>query len=53
MFVNGRHETFADFYHGDKLTPDKNDFYEPEYTGFNTLMLYTLSPGVTSSFKDI
>ena len=53
MFVNGKHETFADFYHGDFLFADKDGFYEPHYTGVDTLMLYTLTPGVTSSFKDI
>jgi hypothetical protein len=53
MFVNGKHETFSDFYHGNELFADKDGFYEPPYTGVDTLMLYTLTPGVTSSFKDI
>lgn len=53
MFVNGKHETFADFYHGESLFADKDGYYEPIYTGIDTLMLYTLSPDVTSSFKDI
>ncbi len=53
MFVNGKHETYAEFYHGDSLYADKKGYYEPNYTGLDTLMLYTLTPGVTSSFKDI
>ena len=53
MFVNGRHETYSEFYHGDSLFEDSDGFYEPEYTGLDTLMIYTLSEGVTTSFKDI
>ena len=53
MFVNGKHETFSDFYHGEFLYADKDGFYEPTYTGVDTIMLYTLTPGVTSSFKNI
>ena len=53
MFVDGKHETFADFYHGDTRYADKDGFYEPTYVGIDTIMLYTLTPGVTSSFKDI
>ena len=53
MFVNGKHETFADFYHGDTRFADKDGFYEPNYTGVDTLMMYTLTPGVTSSFMDV
>ena len=53
MFVDGKHETFSDFYHGESLFADKDGFYEPIYDGIDTLMIYTLSPGVTSSFKDI
>ena len=53
MFVNGKHETFSDFYHGDSLFGEKDGYYEPPYDGIDTLMLYTLTPGVTSSFKNI
>lgn len=53
MYVNGKHETYADFYHGESVYADKDGYYEPDYSGVDTLMLYTLSPGVTSSFKDI
>lgn len=53
MFVDGIHETNADFYHGDSRIADKNGFYEPLYTGVDILMLYTLTPGVTTSFKNI
>lgn len=53
MLVNGKFETYALFYHGETLFADKDGFYEPEYTGVDMLMLYTLTPGVTSSFKDI
>ena len=53
MFVNGKHETYSEFYHGSSLYADKDGFYEPEYTGFDALMIYTLTPEVTSSFKDI
>lgn len=53
MFVDGQLETYADFYHGDSRFSDKDGYYEPKYTGFDMLMLYTLTPGVTSSFKDI
>ena len=53
MFVNGKHETYADFYHGEELIADKDGYYEPLMTGIDTLMLYTLTPGVTSSFKNI
>ena len=52
MFVDGKHETFADFYHGDTRFAE-DGFYEPTYVGVDTIMLYTLTPGVTSSFKDI
>jgi len=53
MFVNGKHETFSEFYHGEVLYADKDGYYEPEYTGVDHLMLYTLTPGVTSSFRNI
>ena len=53
MFVDGKHETFADFYHGESVFAEKAGYYEPDYTGIDTLMLYTLTPGVTSSFKNL
>ena len=53
MFVNGKYETHAPFYHGEKRFADKDGFYEPDYNGIDTLMLYTLSRGVTSSFRNI
>ena len=53
MFVDGEHQTFSDYYHGEYLFADKDGFYEPTYTGVDTLMLYTLTPGVTSSYRNI
>ena len=53
MFVDGKHETYSNFYHGDYRYADKNGNYEPPYTGVDTLFIYTLTPEVTSSFKDI
>ena len=53
MFVDGVHETMANFYHGTNRFADKDGFYEPVYNGVDTLMLYTLTPGVTSSFRNI
>ena len=53
MFVNGKFETYADYYHGETRFASKEGYYEPTYTGIDPLMIYTLTPGVTSSFKDI
>ena len=53
MFVNGKFETHSDFYHGDVRYADKDGFYEPVYDGVDTLMIYTLTPGVTTSFRNI
>ena len=53
MYVNGKFETYSEFYHGVDLFADSDWYYEPEYTGLDTLMIYTLSEGVTTSFKDI
>jgi hypothetical protein len=53
MFVEGKHEILADFYHGVNRFAHKDGYYEPEYDGVDTLMLYTLTPGVTSGFRNI
>ena len=53
MFIDHRHETYAEFYHGDYRYANKDGNYEPPYDGVDTLILYTLTPEVTSSFKDI
>ena len=53
LFIDDEYQTGADFYHGDTRYADKDGTYEPDYDGIDTLMLYTLTPGVTSSFKNI
>ena len=53
MFVNGKFETYSEFYHGEHKFASKEGYYEPDYDGIDTLMLYTLTRGVSSSFKNI
>lgn len=53
MFVDGKHETLSDFYHGDYKMAHKDGYYEPMYDGVDTLMLYTLTQGVTTGFRNI
>jgi hypothetical protein len=52
MYVNNKYATSADFYHGkDKFHISKGVM--PDHEGASALMLYTLSPEATSTFKNI
>ena len=52
MYVDGKFATSADFYHGkDKFHIAKG--VQPDHSGANALVLYTLSPKTTSTFKNV
>ena len=54
LFIDNVKETKQDFYHALTRTPDKsNGVYEPPYDGIDSLIIYTLTPGARSDFKDI
>lgn len=52
MYVDGKYATSADFYHGkERLHISKG--LMPDHKGVNALVLYSLSPSTTSTFKNI
>ena len=48
LFVNGEYMSQVEFF-----TMDRDEMIECDKTFVNALMLYTLTPGVTSTYKDI
>lgn len=52
MYIDGEYAHSADFYHGkDRFHISKG--VAPEHNGANALVIYTLSPETTSTFKNI
>ena len=52
LYIDNEYQTTAAFFHG------KDKFWEttdsdPEYTPVNGVVIYTLSPGARSDFKDL
>jgi hypothetical protein len=50
MYINDKFETSADFYHGKERFHISKGIM-PDFRGANALLLYTLSPETTSTFK--
>jgi len=52
LYINDNFTATQAFYHGTTKELE-NTVYEPDYVGVNSLMIYTLSPGVTTWFRDL
>ena len=52
LYINNQFVVEQLFYHGATRTLE-NTVYEPPYEGVDSLNLYTLSPGITSWFRDV
>ena len=52
MYIDDEYATSADFYHGKERFHISKGIM-PDYNGANSLLLYTLSPGTSSTFKKV
>ena len=52
MYVDGKFETYSDFYHGKRRFAVNGD-YQPKYEGVDSFLLYSLTSGTTTTFKNI
>jgi len=52
MYIDGKYATSSDFYHGKERFHISKGLM-PDHKGVNALVLYTLSPSTTSTFKNL
>ena len=52
MYINGTYQITMEFYHGQDKFVEGTEL-DPKFQYANTLVLYTLSPGASSYFKDL
>lgn len=52
MYIDNEYATSADFYHGKERFHISKGIM-PDHSGANALVIYTLSPGTTSVFKNL
>jgi hypothetical protein len=52
LYINDKYQITMDFYHGQDKFVEGTEL-DPKYETANAIVLYTLSPGATSYFKDL